>query len=344
MKKVSVFSHKGGVSKTTTIFHIGWKLAELGKKVLFVDTDSQCNLTLSILGDEEYENFYKNNPERNIKDALSSAFMSKPELIKAVECVKVNDNENMFLIPGSFEISEYEVQLGVSFQIMNTFSTMKNLPGSFNYLIEKTAKKYNAEFVLIDMNPSLSAINQDLFLISDYFIIPTAPDFFSNMAIKSLARILPNWERWAKKARELFEDATYPLPSSTPKFLGYTINDFTIRNSEPTKAFQSIIEEIERTVENILIPNLRDAGLLLSEDLYESYRIANISNFATLEAKSQKYGKPVFALTNQQLETSGLAQENQIIMRERFNKIYTEFANKIITITNNAERNNTISK
>ena len=332
MKKIAVFSHKGGVSKTTTIFHVGWKLAEQGKKVLFVDTDSQCNLTLSILGDEKYEDFYEQYPERNIKDALSSAFMSKPELIKAVECVKVKGKENMHLLPGSFEISEYEVQLGVSFQITNTFTTMKNLPGSFDYLIKKTAEKYDADIVLIDMNPSLSAINQNLILISDYFIIPTAPDYFSNMAIKSLARILPNWERWAIKARELFEDATYPLPNTTPKFLGYTINNFSIRHNEPTRAFQDIINKIKDTVENKLIPSFRNEGLLLNEDLYDDYCIAKIANFATLEAKSQKYGVPVFALTDEQLETSGTVLEKQIQMRDKFNETYTEFANKILKI------------
>jgi len=336
MKKIAVFSHKGGVSKTTTIFHLGWKLAELGKKILLVDADSQCNLTLTVLGDDHYEKFYQDNPKRNIKDSLSSAFNALPELIKPVECVNVKGKHNLFLLPGSFEITEYEVQLGVSFQITNTFTTMKNLPGSFNYLIEKTAEKYKVNFVLLDMNPSLSAINQDLILSSDFFIIPTAPDFFSNMALKSLARILPNWERWAKDARILFEDATYPLPLKSPKFLGYTINDFSIRNNEPAKAFKSIIENIKETVEKLLVPSLKKAGLLLPENLYEDFCIAKIQNFATLQAKSQKYGVPVYALTDAQLETVGDVLRNQIEMRERFNSIYTDFANRIINLTDNA--------
>ena len=31
-KKVVLFNHKGGVSKTTTTFHIGWMLAKMGHK------------------------------------------------------------------------------------------------------------------------------------------------------------------------------------------------------------------------------------------------------------------------------------------------------------------------
>lgn len=44
-KSICLFNHKGGVSKTTTTFNLGWSLAALEKKVLIVDLDSQCNLT-----------------------------------------------------------------------------------------------------------------------------------------------------------------------------------------------------------------------------------------------------------------------------------------------------------
>lgn len=55
MKKIAIFNHKGGVSKTTTAFHIGWMLANKGKKVLFVDADSQCNATMMFMGYSKYD-------------------------------------------------------------------------------------------------------------------------------------------------------------------------------------------------------------------------------------------------------------------------------------------------
>ena len=42
-KKIVFFNHKGGVSKTTTVFNVGWMLATKGKKVIMVDADSQYN-------------------------------------------------------------------------------------------------------------------------------------------------------------------------------------------------------------------------------------------------------------------------------------------------------------
>ena len=61
---ISLFNHKGGVSKTTTTFRLGWKLARLGKKVLIVDADPQCNLTGLTLGLEDYD-FYLHSTTAN---------------------------------------------------------------------------------------------------------------------------------------------------------------------------------------------------------------------------------------------------------------------------------------
>ena len=46
MKLLTIFNNKGGVGKTTLLYHLACALTELGKKVLLIDLDSQCNLTL----------------------------------------------------------------------------------------------------------------------------------------------------------------------------------------------------------------------------------------------------------------------------------------------------------
>ena len=42
---ISLLHDKGGCAKTTTCVNLGFALWLLGKKVLLVDTDPQCNLT-----------------------------------------------------------------------------------------------------------------------------------------------------------------------------------------------------------------------------------------------------------------------------------------------------------
>jgi len=337
VKTIAFFNHKGGVSKTTSVYHFGWMLANQGKKVLLVDADSQCNLTLTVVGQENYQQFIEDQPNNNLKAALKAPFESIPELIQPVDCIKVKNNDNLFLLPGSFDITEYEVQLGVSFQLSQSFSTLKNLPGAFSYLINKTANNIGADIVLLDLNPSLSAINQALIVSSDYFILPTSPDYFSEMAIKSIARILPSWEHWAMQARELFKEATYPLPMVTPKFLGYTVNNFTIRNQKPAKAFQEVITNIDSTVERVLIPSLDKANMLLPEAAYSNYCLAEISNFQTLQPFYQQYSTPVFELTDQMLGSSGIVLENQKDKVKKFATIFSEFSTEVLRLMDYAE-------
>ena len=51
MKVMSIFNNKGGVGKTTLTFHLAHALVEMGKKVLLMDMDPQCNLTIHCLSE-----------------------------------------------------------------------------------------------------------------------------------------------------------------------------------------------------------------------------------------------------------------------------------------------------
>lgn len=314
MKKIAIFNHKGGVAKTTTSFNLGYALAEAGKRVLLIDTDSQCNLTLYSMGYDKYEKYCEEGNPNNIYACLLPAYKSQPRLIDVPKCYPVT--KNLFLLPGNLDFTENEVQLGIAMQLSGTLGTMQNLPGALNYLTEKTAKAYKVDYVLFDMNPSLSAINQNVLISSDYFIVPTSPDFFSVMAIRSLARVLPSWERWAKEARNAFSEGPYPLPHSTPRFLGYTINDFNLSHGAPQKSFQTFMDKISQEITTHLVPALRKEDMLSPDHVYQSaydnmrkklnrthgaysdvYCLAQISNFNKLIAISNEKSIPVFDIT-----------------------------------------------
>ncbi|MFM7711505.1 MAG: ParA family protein, partial [Microcystis sp.] len=49
-KVISIFNNKGGVGKTTLL----WNLADKGKRVLMIDFDSQCNLSIAVLGENSF--------------------------------------------------------------------------------------------------------------------------------------------------------------------------------------------------------------------------------------------------------------------------------------------------
>ena len=202
--KIVLFNHKGGVSKTTTSYNLGWMLSKLGHKTLLVDADPQCNLTALILGDQ-FDQYYYDDVTKlnNIKNGVAPAFEAKAETIKAIACPNPDRNPNLFLIPGHADLSEYETALSFAQTSNNALVTLQNLPGAFNALINLTADSINAEYVIIDLNPGLSAINQNLFSLCDAFIVPTNPDPFSVMALDTLGKILPKWVSWSHQMLSL---------------------------------------------------------------------------------------------------------------------------------------------
>ena len=303
MKRIALFNHKGGVSKTTSVYHLGWMLTTLGKRVLLVDGDSQCNLSIITMGEEGFEAYLEATPDNTLKELLKPAFKGQPRLLEAQDAVQVKDNNNLFLIPGSFDLTEYDVALGMSFGFNDSIGTLANLPGSFNYLIRKYEEQYNIDYTIIDLNPSLSAINQTLLLTSDYFIVPTACDYFSKLAIKSLKIILPAWENWAKTARGILHDASYPLKDETPKYLGAIIQRYNIRNGEPTQANQEIIDSIKDEISNHFIPELTKSGMV-ADSAEQAFDI-QIPDFNTLNALYHQYGYPVFEITEQMMKDAG---------------------------------------
>jgi cellulose biosynthesis protein BcsQ len=343
--KIALFNHKGGVSKTTTTFNLGWMLASKGKKVILVDTDPQCNLTGMALGEQtendeaRIEAIY--NTHSNIKTGLAPAFESQPRAIEAVDCIPIEGQAGLFLLPGHVGFAEYEVTLGIAQELSGSIQALKNLPGSIAYLLDKTAERFNADYMLIDMSPSLGAINQNILMISDFFTVPTTADFFSVMAIDSLAKVLPKWYAWAKLASSLpvLKDATYPFPNVTLHFLGTIIQNYRIIRGKETAAFEKWIEKIENDVSSKLVPILSRNNMLLPEQLYveqgigSAFCLTKISNFNSLIALSQKHRTPVYALTSQQLEQTGIVLENNQAKQAQFRQTFEDLANKIVGLT-----------
>ena len=346
-QRIALFNHKGGVSKTTTTFNLGWMLAEKGKRVILVDADPQCNLTGMVLdyrGPTALEEFYQKESGRNLRDGLAPAFESRPEPLKPVDCFQVDGPDGLFLLPGHIGLSEYEVTLGIAQELSGTIQTLQNLPGSITYLLELTAEKVQADFVLIDLNPSLSSFNQNLLLTSHAFMIPTNPDYFSAMAIQSLSNVLPNWRKWAERAAELpvLKQAVYPFPNITPKFLGTIVQNYRPRGGgAPASAFAEWIEAIKGSVSQQLVPALEKLNMSFEQHIYKEHGVdgfclSTIPDFNSLIAKSQEHQTPIYALSAEQLGQTGVVLERTERSRDRFRQIFSDLADKVISLLNHA--------
>ncbi|ABJ10360.1 TPA: ParA family protein [Pseudomonas aeruginosa] len=310
-KRLVLFNHKGGVSKTTTVYNVGWMLAET-HRVLLVDADPQCNLTSLILKDN-FDGYYLEDQTKrqNIKDGVSPAFSGKPIPITPIACPSSERNQNLFLIPGHANLSEYDAALTFAQNSHNAIATLQNLPGAFSELIRLTEEEYNIDYTIIDLNPGLSAINQNLFLNSDVFALPTNPDPFSIMALDTLTAVLPRWAGWKKSAINMFSDSAYPLRDGVPKFGGAFIQRFNIRNGKAAAPYRENIDEIKQRLTEEMLPILQENDLAFDMDFYPAelvrhgYCLAEIQDFGGLLPKAYMAGVPVFAITDAEIGEVG---------------------------------------
>lgn len=334
-KIISLFNHKGGVSKTTTTYHLSWMLTNLGKKVIMVDMDAQCNLTGLVLGEEKFEEFYEEQPQNNIKAAVEPAFLGNPVPIQEIEGIEVK--KNLWLIPGHIDITEFDISLGMAHNFSSSMSVLTNLPGAFYAFLTKMGNKLNADYIIIDMNPSLSEINKNLLMISDFFIVPTSPDYFSQMALITLSTILPKWKLWSLRAKDYFKNSVYPFPDKNPKLLGIVMQNYSIRNGKPASAFQQKIDKVLSTVCEVLVPVLSTHDLVMNAKVIENknFCLTYIPNFQSLVARMQEEAAPstpVYAIDTKYLGV-GTVLGNYIAKQRELYEIFEEFAKLVMELT-----------
>ncbi len=343
-KTICLFNHKGGVSKTTTAFNLGWMMALKGKRVLLADFDPQCNLTGMVMGFKGVDDLaaiYSATPPNNVKDGLAPAFESQPRQIAPVECVEVPGNDNLLLLPGHIGLAEYETTLGIAQELSGSLLALRNLPGSLHFLLNETAAKYHADFVLVDMSPSLGPLNQNLLTTSDYFLVPLHPDYFSSMALSSLAKVLPRWKSWAVTAYEIeaLTSADYPFPKPNITFIGAVVQKYRPRSGRASKAFQRWIDQLILGLKDTLVPALDKAGMVDPKLFRDRLGIEpwtpllEVADFNSLIALSQEYQVPVYALTAEQTTQKGAVWEQTEASMNVFREAFSSCADKLFTLT-----------
>lgn len=287
MKSISVFNNKGGVGKTTLTFHLAHALAELGNKVLIIDADPQCNLTIFSLESEQVSTIWEpedpyidegievtrsSSKKTEIKKLLSNPrslhFLLKPteEGTGEFEAISppVNLAKNLDLIPGRLTIHSFEEKIasrwadayrGDSLAI-RTMTRIRNLA-------EEYASIYEYDYVIIDTSPSLGALNKVIISTVDGFFVPASPDLFSLYGIRNIGKSL---EKWNKDFQTLYQlistDKRRQFPSRFVTFLGYTIYNAKKYTSgykwNLAQAHLSFAEEIPVAINKYIAPELRN--------------------------------------------------------------------------------------
>lgn len=258
MKIISVFNNKGGVGKSTLTYHLGNSLAELGHRVLMVDLDPQCNLTIcAMMEDKLHEIWEEENPfiddfenaisiDGNILNTSRSIhFLLKPvedgvsELANLPPTYPIGNNID--LIPGRLSLHMYENKIaerwsGVYQGDNLSIRTVTNI----RTICQRYSELNSYDYVLIDTSPSLGVLNKVIMSTVDGFFIPAQPDMFSLYGIRNIGNALQVWQREFNSIYSLIsEEKRSKFPTNFVQFLGYTIYNAKkyTRDTEPLNEY-----------------------------------------------------------------------------------------------------------
>lgn len=282
MKILSLFNNKGGVGKSTLGFHLGCALGDLGKKVLLVDLDPQCNLTISGMFEEDLHQIWKDE-DAYIEDYEAAVAQYGIELLAHPRSIHfllkptedgLNEFEqyppviplydNVDLIPGRLSLHKYENKLAERwsglYQSDNlSIRTVTNI----RRICEAYGKQNGYDYVLIDTSPSLGILNKVIISTVDGFIIPALPDMFSVYGIRNIGSSLQQWQREFETIYKLIsEDKRSRFPEKFVQFIGYTIYNAkkqskNLNEYDLARAHYAYAKEMPKIIEKFIVPQNR---------------------------------------------------------------------------------------
>ena len=206
MKTLLFFNNKGGVGKTTLVYHITYMLAEMGYKCLAVDLDPQSNLTSMFLSDEELERIYT---QENRAETLLYGIKPLDRGIGDIADVKIHHiSPNIGLMAGDLELSLFEDKLSASWSkcIDGDEAAFRHVSSLYR-IIQKGAVAFAADYCIVDVGPNFGALNRATLIAADYVIVPMSADLFSLQGLRNLGNRLDSWktewqDRYTRRSEE----------------------------------------------------------------------------------------------------------------------------------------------
>ena len=184
---ISFINLKGGVAKTTTTVAVAEMLdSEFGKKVLIIDLDPQTNATVMLIGDDRWRKL--NDQHQTIAQLFHDAINGEKKVFDLEKAIQtkvgnVGDVKRLALLPSSLDLIDVQENL-VS---MNPGRFYAASPiGVLQRVLRPILESDKYDFVLIDCPPSLGLVTLNGLRISDYYVIPTVPDYLSTYGIKQI--------------------------------------------------------------------------------------------------------------------------------------------------------------
>jgi len=331
---VAFFNNKGGVGKTTLACNFAAWEAQRGSSVLIVDLDPQCNSTQLVLTDDQWEEVYEDRPKSEQKTVmrLLRRFRAGESTLDlgAHDNSVHSDRFAVDVLPGHPSLSIFEDLLSESWAELRSG---KPAGARRSIWLRTLCESYEGTYdlVIVDVSPSLGAINRSVLVGSDAFVTPMAPDLFSLYALDNITEWFERWlgeyYHGRGEAQEQLKTIDYdvtlpePLPIQSG-FLGYTIQQYVSRSSggeiRQTEAYEQHRREI---------PDRAEALNKLS-GLPGAIELGTIPNMFSMIPLAQGCHAPLSALRKEDgLRGAQLSQQARYV--EQLDKVFTKLSKRI---------------
>lgn len=290
---LTFFNNKGGVGKTSLVYHLAWMFADQGLRVLAVDLDPQANLTAAFLDDDQLADLWSSSA------GVSTIFRSVKPLLDVGDFAPTQYRQfdsQLALIPGDLALSSFEDALSSNW---TEALSEKNKARPFRILTafwrtaQESASRFNASLIIFDVGPNLGAINRAALLASNHVVVPLGADLFSLQGLRNLGPTLRDWrDGWTKRHTE-WRSPEFSLPIGDMDPVGYVAMRHGVRLTRPVKTYNrwlnQIPAEFRRSVldeEVVPVPTIETDPLCL----------ALLKNYNSLMPLAQEARKPIFSL------------------------------------------------
>ncbi len=319
---IAFFNNKGGVGKTSLVFHVAHMLANENRRVVAADMDPQGNLSAAFLSEERLEELW---PEDT----------SVATIYGAVEPIKrgigdIRDplleriDDNLALIPGDMGLSDFEDDLSQVWpKCLDRDERAFRVISAFWRVLQNAGERHEADVVLIDLGPNLGAINRAALISADHLVIPLGPDLFSIQGLRNLGPRLRAWRlEWQERVvKNPASDLMLPEGRMNP--LGYIVMQHSERKKYPVKSYHKWIARVPNAYRKYVLADERQKKLVVESD---RNCLAMLKHYRSLMAMAQEARKPIFHLR----PADGALGANVAAVRDAY-KDFEKLSSKILS-------------
>jgi len=288
---IAFFNNKGGVGKTTLVYHLAWRFADLGLKVLVADLDPQANLTSMFLAEERMEAIWPDGPHpRTVFGAVEPILRGLGDIApQPIESI----GDNIGLLAGDLSLSTFEDLLSQHWPLcLDRRESAFRITTAFHRILLDAWQRLNADVVLIDVGPNLGAINRAALLAANHVVVPLAPDLFSLQGLRNLGPSLRAWRsEWQDRQSRAPEGLS--LPSGRMNPAGYVAMQHNVRLNRPVAAYATWMLRIPVEYCRAVL-NETNPGQVRIED--DPHCLAQIKHYRSLMPLAMEARKPIFHL------------------------------------------------